>query len=89
MSNTPVTPDPLSIDWCARAAKLREVEAALLTGEMVTEARFGADMTRYANASLAEVTKALNEALRNCAISRGERPARSRYAISGRMTRPY
>jgi len=77
------------IDWCDRAAKLRGVEMALLSGEMVTEARFGSDMTRFANASLGEVTKALNEALRQCALSRGERPARTRYAMSGLMTRPY
>lgn len=76
------------IDWCARAAKLRKVEEALLTGEMVTEARFGADMTRFANASLSDVTKALNEALRQCAISRGETPARTRFAmgVSARRT---
>ncbi|WP_108459186.1 hypothetical protein [Devosia naphthalenivorans] len=81
--------DPLTIDWCARAVLLRKVEEALLTGEMVTEARFGADMTRFANASLADVTKALNEAMRNCQISRGEKPRRTRYAMRGRMTRPY
>ena len=80
--------DPLKIDWCARAVKLRRVEEALLSGEMVTEARFGEDMTRYANASLAEVRRALNEAIRNCQIARGEKPTRTRYAISGCM-RPY
>ncbi|KKX24321.1 hypothetical protein [Rhizobium sp. LC145] len=80
--------DPIAIDWCARAAKLRRVEEALLMGEMVTEARFGEDMARYANASLADVTKALNEAIRECQISRGETPKRTRYAMSGRM-RPY
>jgi hypothetical protein len=83
-----VDADPLKIDWCARAVKLRRVEEALLCGEMVTEARFGEDMARYANASLAEVQRALNEAIRNCQIARGEKPARTRYAISGRM-RPY
>ncbi|MDX6806323.1 hypothetical protein [Terrihabitans rhizophilus] len=82
-------PDPRKVDWCARATMLREVEAAILAGEMVTEARFGADMTKFASTSLSDVTKALNEALRNCAIERGERPKRTRYAISGRMTRPY
>jgi hypothetical protein len=86
MSNTT---DPLLINWCDRAAKLREVETAMLVGEMVTEARFGADMTKFATGSLSEVTRALNEALKNCAISRGERPKRSRFAIRGRMTRPY
>lgn len=85
MSNVP---DPLAIDWCARAAKLREVEMALLSGEMVTEARFGSDLTRFANASLADVKRALDEALKNCAISRGERPQRNRFAKSARA-RPY
>lgn len=80
--------DPLAIDWCARAAKLREVEMALLNGEMVTEGRFGTDMMRYASASIAEVRRALDEAIRNCQISRGERPQRKRYAMRGIM-RPY
>lgn len=80
--------DPLNVDWCARAALLRKIEEALLTGEMITEARFGQDMARYANASLADVKRALEEAIRNCQISRGERPQRTRYAMSGRM-RPY
>lgn len=80
--------DPLALDWCARAVKLRKVEEALLTGEMITEARFGQDMARYANASLSDVKRALDEAIRQCQISRGEVPKRTRYAISGRM-RPY
>ena len=79
-------PDP--IDWCVRATKLREVEMALLTGEMVTEARFGTDMTRFANASIGEVRRALDEAIRNCQISRGEIPQRRRFAIRG-IARPY
>lgn len=76
------------VDWCARAVKLREVEMALLSGEMVTEARFGSDLTRFANASLGDVKRALDEALKNCAISRGERPQRTRFAKSARA-RPY
>ena len=81
-------PDDLVVDWCARAVLLRKVEEALLTGEMITEARFGEDMMRYANAKLDDVKRALEEAIRNCQISRGEMPKRTRYAISGRM-RPY
>ena len=81
--------DPLVVDWCARAARLREVESALLAGEMVTEARFGADQIRYANASLSDVQSALNHAIKQCQISRGEKPKRTRYAVRGRMTRPY
>lgn len=80
--------DPLDIDWCARAGKLRQVEMAILSGEMVTEARFGTDMMRYANASISEVKSALDEAIRNCQISRGETPPRLRYAVRGIM-RPY
>lgn len=80
--------DPTKVDWCARVVKLRRVEEALLSGEMITEARFGEDMTRFATASLDDVQRALNEAIRNCQIARGEKPARTRYAISGRM-RPY
>ncbi|WP_173087687.1 hypothetical protein [Devosia sp. 1635] len=81
--------DPLAVDWCARAAKLRKVEEAILAGEMVTEARFGADMMRYANAKLSDVQSALNAAMKQCQISRGEKPKRTRYAVRGRMTRPY
>ncbi|MBP0440679.1 hypothetical protein J5Y06_18675 [Tianweitania sediminis] len=80
--------DPTSIDWCARAAKLVEVEMAMLTGDMITEARFGADMTRFSSASLDQVKRAKNEAIRNCQISRGETPKRVRYAKLARA-RPY
>lgn len=81
--------DELTVDWCARAVKLRKVEEALLSGEMVTEARFGADMARYATAKLSEVQSALNYAIKQCQISRGEKPKRTRYAMRGRMSRPY
>lgn len=80
--------DPLFVDWCARAALLRKVEEALLCGDMVTEARFGEDMAKYANASLGDVKRALDEAIRKCQQSRGEVPQRTRFATRGRM-RPY
>ncbi|KTQ95017.1 hypothetical protein NS226_13885 [Aureimonas ureilytica] len=77
------------VDWCARALALREVEMALLKGEMVTEARFGSDMTRFADtANLADVRKAIAEADRNCSISRGGTPTRTRYAMAA-TARPY
>lgn len=75
-------------DWCARASKLREVESALLAGEMVTEARFGSNMTKWAGAPLAEVRAAIDYATQQCAIQNGEKPKRTRYAISVRA-RPY
>lgn len=75
-------------DWCARATKLREVESAILSGEMVTEARFGSNMTKWASASLSEVRAEINYASQQCAIQNGEKPKRMRYAISGRA-RPY
>ena len=81
-------PDPLAVDWCAYAVKLQKVEMALLTGEMVTEARFGTDMMRYADASLKEVQQALEKAMTNCRISRGETPRRLRFPARGIM-RPY
>lgn len=73
------------IDWCARAAQLREIEMAMLAGEMVEEARFGADMTRWTKASLTDVQAALRIAERRCDRLSGKR---TRYAISGRA-RPY
>ena len=80
--------DALIVDWCARAGRLREVEMAILVGEMVTEARFGEDMAKYANANLADVKAALDHAIEQCQISRGMRPKRTRYAMRG-MMRPY
>lgn len=77
------------VDWCTRAAKLRKVEEALLAGEVITETRFGMDMVRWAEtANLTDVKAALDEAIRNCAISRGEKPGRRRYAMRARA-RPY
>lgn len=81
-------PDPIAVDWCTRAVKLRRVEEALLMGEMVTEARFGTDMMAYATAGLDVVQRELEKAIRQCRIARGERVKPRRYAISGRM-RPY
>lgn len=80
-----VDTDPVVTDWCARAVKLRKVEEAILSGEMVTEARFGSDMTRFASAPLGEVQRLLNEAIRKCQEARGEKPARRRFAMRGRM----
>ncbi|PZO78446.1 MAG: hypothetical protein DI629_12155 [Mesorhizobium amorphae] len=82
-----LSPIPV-VDWCARAAKLHEVETAILGGEMITEARFGSDMTRFSAASLSEVKAALDEAMRNCLIERGQAPRRTRFAIRGGF-RPY
>jgi hypothetical protein len=82
-----LTPLP-EIDWCARATKLLKVEEALLAGDMVTEARFGEDMARYATANLSQVRAALDEAMRNCREARGVTVKRTRYAMRGRM-RPY
>lgn len=82
------TPIPV-IDWCARATKLLAVEEALLAGDIVTEARFGEDSTRFATMKLSDVKTALNEAMKNCLIARGQAPTRTRFAIRGRMTRLY
>lgn len=79
---------PDDFDWCARAIKLRQVESAILSGEMVTEARFGTNMTKWATAPLSEVRAAIDYAAQQCAIQNGEKPKRTRYAISGRA-RPY
>lgn len=73
------------IDWCARAEKLREIEMAMLSGDMVTAARFGTDSTEWAKASLKDVQAALQIAERRCERLSGKR---TRYAISGRA-RPY
>jgi len=73
------------IDWCVRAEKLREIEMAMLSGEMVTEARFGTDATVWAKASIENVQAALRIAERRCERLSGRR---TRYAISGRA-RPY
>lgn len=74
-----------TIDWCARAATLREIEFARLSGESVEETRFGEDMVRFAKVSADELAKAIQYAERMCAQSQGKR---TRYAMSARA-RPY
>lgn len=76
-------PDP--IDWCARAATLREIEFARLSGESVEETRFGEDMVRFAKVSSSELAAAIQYAERMCAKSQGKR---TRFAMSARA-RPY
>lgn len=75
----------IEINWCDRVTQLREIEFARVSGEMVEEARFGADMVRYARASNADLSAAIQYAERQCAKSRGKR---SRYALAARA-RPY
>lgn len=74
-----------TVDWCVRAAKLREIEFARLSGEMVTESRFGADMVRFAESSSADLQRAIEYADRQCAKMIGKR---SRFALAARA-RPY
>jgi len=73
------------IDWCARASQLREIEFARVSGDMIEEARFDSDMTRFVKASAAELKSAIQYADRQCAKSQGKR---SRFALAARA-RPY
>lgn len=78
------------VDWCARAARLQEFEMAILTNDVTIEARFGQDMQRWGlTANLKDVRAALETAMRNCRAAHGEIARRTRYALPGRMTRPY
>lgn len=76
------------IDWCAKAAALRERYEALRDGDGIAEARFGEDTVKYSKADLGLLLADLREAERLCALASGEKPRRRRYAATGRM-RPY
>lgn len=71
------------IDYCAQAARLQEIYIEFISGEGISEARFGEDATKFRNydkqALLAEI-KRLEDL---CAASQGKRPVRRARAISG------
>ncbi len=75
---------------CDRLARLLAVREALITGQAVTETRFGEDMVKFTPANLTELDRAIAAAGTACAIARGETaPApRRRYAMGARF-RPY
>lgn len=73
------------VDWCARAAALREIEFARVSGEQVSETRFGQDMVRFVSSSAEELAAAIRYADDQCAKASGKR---SRYALKA-QARPY
>lgn len=76
------------IDHCAEAKRLRELLAAMVTGESVALSRFGEDEVRFHKGDPARLERMIADAERLCRISQGETPKRRRFAISGRF-RPY
>lgn len=74
-----------TVDWCARVEKLREIEFARVSGDMVEETRFGPDMVRFVTGTAAELANAIQYAERMCAKAKGQR---TRFALAARA-RPY
>ena len=76
-------------DPCDRALRLRGLREALITGQAVTETRFGEDMVKFAAADLPALEREIAAADAACAIARGEAPRpRRRFAMGARF-RPY
>ncbi|WP_243368875.1 hypothetical protein [Microvirga solisilvae] len=78
MSSGPVNP-------CAEAARLREIQVAIATGEAVASTRFGEKEIRYHKADPARLDRLIEYYDRECAISKGEAPKRARFAKSMRF----
>ena len=76
------------VDPCVEAADLRRVRRDLITGQAVSETRFGEDMVKFTRADLGRLDTLIAEADAQCAIQRGEKPKRRRYAMGARF-RPY
>lgn len=70
-------------DYCAEAEQLRQIYREFITGEGISEARFGEDATKFRNydkpALLAEIKRV--EDL--CAASQGQKPRRRAKATRG------
>lgn len=73
------------VDWCARAAALREIEFARVSGEQVSETRFGQDLVRFVSSSAGDLAAAIRYAEAMCAKASGNP---GRYALKSRA-RPY
>ncbi|SMC42919.1 gpW protein [Fulvimarina manganoxydans] len=76
------------IDPCAEAVRLRQKLSEIATGEAVSSSRFGNDEAKFAKADVTELKKLIAHYERECAISKGETPKRTRYAMAARM-RPH
>ncbi len=73
---------------CDRAARLRSVREALITGRATAETSFSGRTVRYAKADLPALEREIAAAEAACAESRGERPRRRRFAMGARF-RPH
>lgn len=73
---------------CDRAERLRGIRDALITGDAVTETKFGEDAVKFAKADMAALNREIAAAEAACAASLGERPRRKRFAMGARF-RPY
>jgi len=79
---------PVPVNPCDEARRLRDILTAIATGDSVASARFGDEEIRYHKADTARLERLIEHFERECAISRGETPRRTRFAK--RMAfRPY
>jgi hypothetical protein len=76
------------VDHCAEARRLRELLTAIASGESVASARFKDEEIRYHKADTARLERLIAYHDRECSISKGDTPQRTRFAK--RMSfRPY
>ncbi|WP_375261846.1 gpW family head-tail joining protein [Palleronia sp.] len=78
----------MATDPCVEAAELKKIRRDLIAGEKATAVRFGEDEVRYTKADLPRLDGLIAEAEKQCAITEGKTPKRTRYAMGVRF-RPY
>lgn len=77
------------IDYCAEAARLREIYTEHISGEGISEARFGEDAVRYGRYDKAALLAEVRRLEDLCSQSQGSKPRRRAKAISGSYRHRY
>lgn len=70
-------------DYCAQAERLRQIYVEFISGEGISEARFGEDATKFRNYDKPALLAEISRLERLCAASTGAKPVRRARAISG------
>lgn len=78
----------MATDYCVELADLKRVRRGLITGQAVSETRFGEDMVKFTRADMNRLDQLIAEAETQCTIQSGGKPKRRRYAMGARF-RPY
>lgn len=76
-------------DPCVEAARLRELYTAMISGQQVTEARFGEDFRRWGKGDAGALLTEIQRLERQCSALSGTATKRTGRAISGRYRLPY